>query len=238
MGPIERGLTSVIDLLHEGNYSPIGGRPIPIERIYEANTITHDQYLAILKEMEEEKRSNSHARMMNDMGAESDLLADRLRKSGFPARFVNASVDKTHQFELASGRWIYVQGQDVETVTRKATSIAKGWLSDNSFGTLRFVRSTTMSSEVIGSGVQDFMQMASSVGLLVLSGVGSENATSWMTSKMSELFDIRYGNGLPTILTTRHQPDELALHLGERSDNESVRGIIDLLRRQSVMVRV
>lgn len=238
MGPTERGLRSVLDLVRAGGYDPKGGRPVPIEELYAANTVTYAQFQAILRETEDERRNFARARDAGEIGAESDALAERLRAAGFPPRFTDSAIDKTRIAELASGRWVCVQGLDVEVVTRRAAAVAKGWLSTNPFGSVRFVRSTTMASSVIGDGARDFMSQMTGAGLLVLSGLGSESASAWVTSKLWELLDVRYGNAAPMVVTTRHRPDELARHLGERADDETVRGIIDLLRRQSVMLHV
>jgi hypothetical protein len=236
MGPTERSLRSTLDLIRDGGYDPRGGTPVPIEEIHAANFISKDQYLAILKEIEQDRRSFARRMAEEEMGAESEMLAGRLRRSGFPRRFVDAAIDRTRNAELAQGRWLYVQGGDVEAVTRKATSIAKGWLAEQQFGTVAFVRSTTMVSGLVGEGAADLMTRLCWTGLLVLSGLGAESASPWASSKVGEVLDVRYGAELPVVVTSRHRPDDLARHLGDRADAEGVRGIMDLLRRQSTLV--
>lgn len=232
MGPTERSLKSIIDLMHEHDANPKDGRPIPIEAIYDANTITEQQYRQILLEMQEERKAYARGKVASEMGSASDVLAERLVRSGVPQRFSRCVIDRTQSRAISDGRWVYVCGQDVDAVTSKACGLMKAWLSDNTFGTALFERSTTMMSKIRESET-DAVTRFSTVGLLVLSGLGAENVTEWTASKLNEVLDRRYGVPLPTIVTTRHQPSELAQRYGAVADD-----IVGLLMRQAVLVQV
>lgn len=231
MGPTERSLKSIIDLIHEYDANPKAGRPVPIEALYDANTITEEQYRQILLEQKEERRSYARGREAADMGSDSDALAERMARCGVPQRYVRCVVDRTSGSALADGRWLYVCGQDVERVTIKACGVMKAWLSDNTFGTALFERSTTLLSKVRESEV-DAVTRFSTMGLLLISGLGAENVTEWTASKLNEILDRRYGVPLPTIVTTRYQPSELAQRYGTVADD-----IVGLLMRQSILVQ-
>ena len=231
MGPTERSLKSIIDLIHEHDANPKEGRPVPIEALYEANVISEAQYRQILKEMEEERRAFARGRVAEEMSSPSDVLAERLTRSGAPQRFARCAVDRTQDRALSEGRWLYVCGSDVERVTSKACGFMKAWLTDNNFGTARFERSTTMLSRIRESDL-DAVSQFSTVGLLVISGLGAENISEWTASKINEVLDRRFGVPLPTIVTTRYQPNELAQRYGAVADD-----IVGLLMRQSILVQ-
>lgn len=229
MGPTERSLVSVLDLMQRGGYDPKGGRPIPIEEIYSANTITHDQYLTIMAENEQEKREYARGMAASEIGAESDMLAGRMLRAGVPEAYVRCTVDKTQNHILNQGRWVCVQGGDVNVVTSKACGLMKGWLSDNQFGTCLFERSTSLLSEFRANEI-DAMSRLASVGLLLISGLGAENVSDWTTSKLWELLDRRAGNNRPIVLTTRYVPDELSSHYGSPD-------VMSLLMDRSILIQ-
>lgn len=239
MGPVESSLRSILDLIRDGGYKPMAGNPVPIEKIWEANTITDDQYLRILQEMKSEQHAWRNQQKMDEQGMESDMLAHRMTRAGVPQRYVNCPIDETQLSSLAQGRWIYVCGSDVDAVTRKACGLMKGWLRANQFGVALFERSTSFSSAFSGNfNGDDIMSKCTTAGLLLLSGLGSENATGYVCSKLWELLDRRFGGILPMIITTRHPPNELAAHLGDRGDTETAMGIVEMIRSQAVMVQV
>lgn len=238
MGPTERAIPSTLDKMRETGADPRAGRSVPIESVYEANTITRDQYRAILDEWKQDAAIRERRQVAYDGDAESYALRERMVKAGFPRRYVDCSIDTTHVKALGDGMWLYVTGQDVDAVTRKASAMAKGWVRSHAFGTMAFERATTAISAFMGDDARDSMVRLSTVGLLVLSGLGSENASGWAVSKLGELLDTRFGNELPTIVTTRHRPDELAGHLCERGGEGNASGIMELLRRQCVLVAV
>ncbi len=237
MGPTERSIPTILDKMHEGDYSPKLGKPIPMEKVYEANTITYDQYRAILQEWEEERRNYARAKVANDMGAESDMLADRMRKAGVPNAYATCSVDLTHVQSLNGGRWLYIHGQNVEPVMQRACASMKGWISKNTFGTARFERVTSLLSEFRDIGTEtDAMARYAGYGLLVIAGLGVEPATDWALAKLWELFDRRASGLQPTIIATRHGPQSLAEHLGGRGNDAATRDVMDVIRRMSVLI--
>lgn len=239
MGPLEHSLKSALQLMQEGGYNPKGGDPVPIEEIHDANLISHDMYLALLKEQEDERRNFARTMTANEMGAESDELFERMVKSGAPRRYANAAKDLTQSRNFSQGFWAYVCGTNADLVTRKACGLMKGWMSENPYGRVKFIRSTAMVSSLRSiDGEAEAMRDLSSVGLLVLSGLGTENPSDWALSKLWETLDRRYGDGKPMVITTRYQPDALARQMSGRGNDDAARGIVEMLRSQSVLVQV
>lgn len=236
MGPAERTVPCVRQLMEERGTPFRDGNLAPLEVVYQANTITRQQYESILREWDFERRADRNRDALDAMDEESALMDDRMVRSRVPKRFIRCSTDHTRVPTLDAGRWLYVCGNDVERVTRCACSHLKGWLAHHDFGTALFERSSSMLATFRDGEAADVMSRNSSVGLLLLSGLGAEYASEWAVSRLNELLDRRYGAMLPTIITTRHQPVELAQHLGNRSD--VAESVIGLLRAQSVLVEV
>ena len=236
MGPTERGIRSLIEVMREGEYDPKGGRPVPTDMLYAANTITYAEYQQILTEQQQERRAYARGMVAQEMSAESDALCDRMLRAGVPSRFASCAVDRTQARTLADGRWVCVHGTDVERVTSKACALMKGWMSENRFGTARFERTTTACTSFMGDGGQDAMLRLSSAGMLLLSGLGSEVPSDFALSKLAELMERRLGDGMPMVVTTRFMPDGLASHLGSRGNDVNARGIVEMLRSRSVLV--
>lgn len=239
MGPTERGLKSVLDLMIEGDYAPKSGRVIPIEEIYAANCITYEQYQAILEEMKRERIARNRGMTADEMSGDSDMLADRMVKAKVPKTYIDCAVDTTKSKELASGTWVYVNGQNVDVVTRKACGLMKGWLRENPFGSALFERSTTMTAALrdLGNELEGISRF-SSVGLLLISGLGAETPTDMTLSNLHAVLDTRAGNRMPTIITTRYQPSELAQHFGSRGNDGMARGLVKMLQEKSILVQV
>lgn len=236
MGPVERGLPSVFSLMRERGTPVADGHEIPYELVVRANTISERTYRAILSEWDNERRAERNRAAIDGMADEAAALDDRMSRSGVPRRFVGCSVDSTRNAALSRGAWVYVHGQDVGTVTTRACSILKGWLKAHPMDTARFERSTTILAALGSNGGDEMMARCSSAGLLLLSGLGAESASAWSMARLNDLLERRYGAELPMIVTTRHRPDALAAHLGSRGDTGNARGIVELLRSQSVLV--
>lgn len=230
MGPVEAGLLSLGDVMREGRYDPKGGKPVPIEDINAASTISRATMVAILDEWAIAAARRGVRDAAREVGAESEELAELMTRSGVPKRFAGCSVDRTQEHVLAQGRWVYVCSGDVGRATTKACGLAKAWLADNRRGRFVFVRSPTMLTAIRDddSGATSFY---ASRDLLLVSGLGAENVTDWTVSKVWEVLDRRSGAGLPTIVTTRHQPNELAAHYGSPD-------VMQVLMDRSVLVEV
>lgn len=235
MGPVEKSLPSVLDFMREDGASPIEGRPLSIERVYQANIITYEQYLAILDEWTEERRRERNAEALSEMDDEQSELEFRMRKANVPAMLINVPIDVTCGDALASGKWLYVHSDDSEDATMRACMALKGWLKRTRFGTAAFVRSTSALSAFRENEAGEAMRLTT-VGMLVISGLGAEAATDWAVGKLYELLDTRALNGLPTVVSSVHSPDELSQHFGGRGNDGAAWAIVGILKKHSLLV--
>ena len=237
MGPVERRIPSVLDLMRLENANPKAGRPLSIERVYRANLISEAEYKAILDEQKLDRQRQRNSDAISDMEAESLALDERMRRANVPDSMRTVAVDLTKISDLLSGRWLYVRGNDNVATTRRACMALKGWMAKRSFGTALFTRSTAMLS-AFRSDESDSMGNLATVDILVVTGLGAEAATDWAIGKLHEVLDARSVDSLPTIVTSWFNPQELAEHLGGRGNDGAARAIVRMLRDNAILVEV
>ena len=237
MGPVERSIPSVLDLMREDGADPKAGRPLSYERVCQANLISEEQYHAILDEWAEERRRQRNESYISEMEAEQAELDARMIRAMVPKTLIDVPVDATAGKALTDGKWLYVHSSDSEDATRRACMALKGWLMRVKFGTAAFVRSTSALSAFREDEVGAAMRLTT-VGLLIVSGLGAEAATDWAVAKLYELLDTRALNGLPTIVTSVHDPDELLQHFGGRGNDGVAWAIVGILKKHSAFIEV
>ena len=232
---------TALEIMREGGYNPKAGNPVPIELIYQANTISYEEYQ---KEIERQRLAQQAARngkAIYDMEVEDELLRDRAIKAGVPKRYLDFAIDLTRIQDLEAGRGIYIFGAQGTHKTTTACSMLRGWLKDNQFGIARFVRATSMLNELKDSfnskePIESIMSRYASCSLLVVDDLGKEVATAREVSFLWELFDRRYGEQFPTIVTTQHRPNELAQHIGDGSCIETALSIVSRFRETYALI--
>lgn len=75
-----------------------------------------------------------------------------------------------------------------------------------------------------GNG-EDVANAAREADFLVLDDLGAERATAWVGEQLMALINFRYSNGLPTLITSNYELDDLAGHLsGSREDEDRITG--------------
>ena len=251
MGPVERSLPTVLEMMEQQGTPLREGHKVPLEMVYRQNTITHDQYRAILSEWDNERRAERNREAIGEMDLQAEMLAERMRKARVPERFVGCPVDRRCDDVFARGGWAYIHGHDAMAVNMSACAMLKSWLLRNDFGTAAFARSTDVLQRLREDGADEAMRrcavagmldiaaivkLAHAAGMLVLADLGTEVATDWAVSRLGDLLSRRFGAELPTIVTTRLEATELAGHLGSRGCVESAQGVMELVRAQSVLV--
>ena len=237
MGPVERGIPSVLDLMRLENANPKAGAPLSIERVYQANYVSEAEYRAILDEQKLERQRQRNSDAISDMEAESLVLDERMRRANVPDSMRTGAVDLTKTSDLLSGRWLYVRGNDNVATTRRACMALKGWMAKRSFGTALFIRATAMLS-AFRADEADAIGSLTAADILVITGLGAEAATDWAIGRLHEVLDSRSVDGLPTIVTSWFNPQELAEHLGGRGNDGAARAIVRMLRDNAILVEV
>lgn len=236
MGPTERAIPSLLELMREDGANPKEGRPLSIERIYAANLITEQQMKQILEENREERRRERNSRAISEMEGEQLEIDRRMRRANVPETLVGVAQDASGAEALARGDWLYVHSTDSEDASRRACMALKGWLALVPFGTAAYVRSTTALSSFRENADGAAMRLQT-VGLLLLSGLGTEAATDWAVSQLFDLLDTRALSGLPTIVASVHMPDALAAHLGGRGNEGAAQAIVGILKKHAAIVQ-
>lgn len=235
MGPVERGIPSVLDLMRLENANPKAGRPLSIERIYQANYVSETEYRAILDEQKVERQRERNSAAISDMEAESLVLEERMRRAGVPEKIRNVAIDVTNVDALLTGKWLYVRGNDNVSTTRRACMALKGWMTRRAYGTAQFTRATAMLS-AFRADETDAIGSLTAADILVITGLGAEAATDWAIGKLHEVLDSRSVDGLATIVTSWLNPQELAEHLGGRGNDGAARAIVRMLRDNALLI--
>lgn len=226
--------------MRDGGYNPRAGNPVPIELVYQCNTITREEYKIEVERQRRVAQALKNGEAIDDMEAEAEALNQRAIRAGVPKRYLQYAIDLRHIEDLKGGSGIYICGVQGSHKTTIGTSMLRGWLKDNPFGIAKFIRATTLMDDFKETfGTRDseagVMRQYASVGLLLIDDLGKEVASNWAVSKLWELIDRRYGELMPTIVTTQHRPDDLISHLGE-GDTEAALAIASRFRETYIML--
>lgn len=171
-----------------------------------------------------------------DTFVDGDALERKVLESGIPTLFSVAEPSYDMLDTLSSGGGIYICGVQGAGKTWMACRIAKGWLS-RGMGDARFVSSVKLLSEIGstygGNGSEDAVLAKYSLcDLLVVDDLGKEVPSQWSLSKLFEIFDSRYANRRPTIVTTQFDSASLARRMANSGDPETAMAIVSRFREK------
>lgn len=165
-----------------------------------------------------------------------EYLDHMVAKSGIPSLFAVAEPSYDMLDALADGGGIYLCGAQGAGKTWMACRVAKGWLY-RGMGDARFVSSVKLLSEIgstyggDGSEEQVFAKYAK-CDLLIVDDLGKEVPSQWSMSKLFELFDDRYANKRPTIVTTQFDLTSLARRMSKGGDPETAMAIVSRFKEK------
>lgn len=169
--------------------------------------------------------------------AQPQEFIDRMvAESGIPSLFAAAEPSYEMLDTLTSGGGIYICGVQGAGKTWMACRIAKGWLY-RGLGDARFVSSVKLLSEIGstygGNGSEEqVLAKYSFCDLLVVDDLGKEVPSQWSLSKLFALFDSRYANNRPTIVTTQFDLGSLARRMARGGDQETAMAIVSRFREK------
>lgn len=171
-----------------------------------------------------------------ETGLDGDALERKVLESGIPTLFSVAEPSYDMLDTLRDGGGIYVYGVQGAGKTWMACRIAKGWLS-RGLGDARFVSSVKLLSEIGstygGNGSEEqVLAKYSLCDLLVVDDLGKEVPNQWSLSKLFDIFDSRYANNRPTIVTTQFDSASLARRMSNGGDPETAMAIVSRFREK------
>lgn len=163
-------------------------------------------------------------------------LERAVAKSGIPSLFSVADPSYDMLDTLTNGGGIYICGVQGAGKTWLACRIAKGWLS-RGFGDARFVSSVKLLAEIgstYGNSGSEELVLAKygTCDLLVVDDLGKEVPSEWSISKIFAIFDTRYANGRPTVVTTQFDTTSLAKRMSRSGDPETAMAIVSRFRER------
>jgi len=171
-----------------------------------------------------------------DTFVDGEALERKVLESGIPTLFSVAEPSYDMLDTLKDGGGIYICGVQGAGKTWMACRIAKGWLS-RGLGDARFVSSVNLISEIGSSygGNGNESQVLSKYmfcDLLIVDDLGKEVPSQWSLSKLFEIFDSRYANNRPTIVTTQFDSASLARRMANSGDTETAMAIVSRFREK------
>jgi len=171
-----------------------------------------------------------------DTFVDGDALERKVLESGIPTLFSVAEPSYDMLDTLKDGGGIYIYGAQGAGKTWMACRIAKGWLS-RGLGDARFVSSVKLLSEIGstygGNGSEDAVLAKYSLcDLLVVDDLGKEVPSQWSLSRLFDIFDSRYANKRPTIVTTQFDTSSLAKRMSKGGDSETAMAIVSRFREK------
>ena len=163
-------------------------------------------------------------------------LVRKAIESGIPSLFSVAEPDETKLDTLRSGYGLYISGTQGAGKTWLASRIAKGWIM-NGLGRVRFVSSVRLLSEIgdtYGNGGSEtsVMERYTSCPLLIVDDLGKEVPSQWALSKLFLLFDTRYSEQSPTVITTQFGTNALVNRMSKSGDKETALAIVSRFREK------
>lgn len=169
------------------------------------------------------------------------LSGDELNRaaidSGVPFMFSVAEPEYDHLDMLASGTGLYICGVQGSGKTWMACRIAKGWLS-RGLGSVRFVSSVRLLTQINetynnrSTSENQVLDTYSRYQLLIIDDLGKEVPSKWALSRLFTIFDTRYANAMPTIVTTQFGTTSLAKRMSESGDTETALAIVSRFREK------
>lgn len=171
-----------------------------------------------------------------DTFVDGDALERKVLESGIPTLFSVAEPSYDMLDTLSSGGGIYICGVQGAGKTWMACRIAKGWLS-RGLGDARFVSSVNLISEIgstYGGNGNEGLVLSKYMfcDLLIVDDLGKEVPSQWSLSKLFEIFDSRYANRRPTIVTTQFDSASLARRMANSGDPETAMAIVSRFREK------
>ncbi|MEV4424011.1 DnaA/Hda family protein [Streptomyces sp. NPDC049602] len=145
----------------------------------------------------------------NEIPLHPDIAAWADRSSGAPISLFlwgPLGVGKTHSAWQATRRWIAAQFAD----TYRGTPVVQTWRSTALFDALR--------PDDSGGTPKQLMRALQTADLLYIDDIAAARVspTGWTQERLYEIFDERYINQLPVLITSDVQPGQISPIVGER----------------------
>ena len=100
---------------------------------------------------------------------------------------------------------------------------------------MQIIRDSYSDSEVSD---KDYLNLYSSVDLLVIDDLGKEKPSEWGLEKLFTIINSRYENNLPVIITTNYNQNSLVERLSLNGEIDTANSIISRLYEMCYLVKI
>lgn len=164
----------------------------------------------------------------------NEAVAAAMVRAGVPSRYLGVQA-----LEPPKGS-TYIAGPVGSGKTHRACSLLKGFIAEGMRGNAEFgIWSTPEAWFVTGEGYlrqlkADFdggwkAEAMMRAPFLVIDDLGQESPTRWAVAELFRLIDHRYGNELPTVVTSQFTPDGIAKRLRVEGGEEQAVAMVSRL---------
>lgn len=171
-----------------------------------------------------------------------EAIVDGLRKAGVPSRYFNVGL------EAMPDRWAYITGITGSGKTHLACGMVRDYVETHMdcyevpdfHGNVvdriylppraKFITArdylATVKAEYDGNADSRYYRLTP---FLVIDDLGQETPTQWAVGELYELINYRYGEDLPTIITSQFRRDQIARRLSQNGGEEQALAIASRL---------
>lgn len=177
------------------------------------------------------KEAEEKAEAQREERQREERIADRVKKSGIPEKYLSQTFQNIEKTAQISGSVDVCQDYLDNWIERKANG--KGLFLYGSVGTGKTMLACIIGLELIKRGYavkflsvydilrrpqgfayaeanEDFDYLVKTVPLLIIDDLGAERSTSFAKEQIMAVLDMRYGSGLPMVVTSNLSNEELS----------------------------
>ena len=145
---------------------------------------------------------------------------DKYRQAGIAPMFFTARLENPDYYtKLESGKSLFISGDVGTGKTYLASALAIQTIDSGK--TVRFETTLGILRELkdsFHSGPSNVLERCLDCDLLIIDDLGKETPTDFALSVLFEIFDLRYSNLMPYVITSNYQGDDLVGRMAQANE--------------------
>lgn len=161
---------------------------------------------------------------------------ERITAAGIKRRFIGAQHERSSEVVAAckKRRNVYICGEVGTYKTTLACASAIEMLDSGHFKSVCVATTSEVLNAIKSNfgkySTEDPLRKYKRASVLILDDMGKESPTDWVIEQLFDLINERYGDMLPTVITTQFEPDALIKRLSKNGGEENAVAIVSRLR--------